>query len=202
MLKGVILFHSFGLVYLFFTLYLEYFLWFKPFVKTILFWLFLLIESFFLIRFIGIPIFKLMGLKKGITDVQSSKIIGAFFPEVQDKLLNVLQLKQANNQSDLLIASIHQKSIELQPFLFRQAVNHKKNIKYLKYAVFPFLIWGLSLFIGVDGELKKSFKRFVNYRTTYVPPAPFSFYLDTISIKAVQGKTLPILIKVKGSVIQ
>ena len=60
LLKGVILFHSFGLVYLFFTLYLEYFLLFKPFVKTILFWLFLLIESFFLIRFIGIPIFKLM----------------------------------------------------------------------------------------------------------------------------------------------
>ena len=202
LLKGVILFHSFGLVYLFFTLYLEYFLWFQPFVKTILFWLFLLIESFFLIRFIGIPIFKLMGLKKGITDVQSSKIIGAFFPEVQDKLLNVLQLKQANNnQSDLLIASIHQKSIELQPFLFRQAVNYKKNIKYLKYAVFPFLIWGLTLFIGVDGELKKSLKRFVNYRTTYVPPAPFSFYLDTISLKAVQGKSLPILIKVKGSVI-
>ena len=201
LIKGVILFLSFGFIYLFFTLYLEYFLWFKPSVKTILFWLFVFIESFFLIRFIGVPIFKLIGLKKGLTDVQSSKIIGAFFPEVQDKLLNVLQLKQANNQSDLLIASIDQKSIELQPVSFRLAVDYKKNIKYLKYAIFPFLIWGITLFSGADGKLKNSLKRFVNHRTTYIPPAPFSFYLDTISLKAVQGKSLSILIKVKGSVV-
>ena len=200
LIKGGILFHSFGLIYFFFTLYLEYFLWLKPPVKTILFWLFLAIELFFLIRYIGIPIFKLIGLKKGITDVQSSKIIGAFFPEVQDKLINVLQLKQTNNQSDLLLASIHQKSIELQPILFRKAVDYKKNIKYLKYAVFPFLIWGVTLFLGTDGELKKSLERFVNHRTTYIPPAPFTFYLDNSSLKVVQGKSLSILIKTKGNV--
>ena len=200
LIKGVILFHSLGLLYFFLTLYLEYFLWLKPPVKTILFWFFLVIELFFLIRFIGVPIFKLIGLKKGITDVQSSKIIGAFFPEVQDKLLNVLQLKQTNNQSDLLIASIHRKSTELQPILFRKAVNYKKNIKYLKYAVFPFLIWGVTLFLGTDGELKKSLERFVNHRTTYIPPAPFTFYLDNSSLKVVQGKSLSILIKTKGDV--
>ena len=200
LIKGCILFHSLGLIYFFFTLYLEYFLWLKPTAKTILFWLFLVIELFFLIRFIGIPIFKLIGLKKGITDVQSSKIIGAFFPEVQDKLLNILQLKQTDTQSDLLIASIHQKSIELQPILFRKAVEHKKNIKYLKYAVFPFLIWGLTLFLGADVELKKSLERFVNHRTTYIAPAPFTFYLDTTSLKVVQGKSLSILIKTKGNI--
>ena len=200
LIKGVVLFHSLGLIYFFFTLYLEYFLWLKPSVKTFLFWLFLTIELIFLIRFIGIPIFKIIGLKKGLTDVQSSRIIGAFFPEVQDKLLNVLQLKQTNNQSDLLIASIHQKSIELQPVLFRKAVDYKKNIKYLKYAVFPLLIWGLTLFLGAEGEFKKSVERFVNYRTTYIPPAPFTFYLDTASLNVVQGKSLSIFVKTKGKI--
>ena len=38
MIKGSILFLSFGLLYLIFTLLIENFLWLKPFARTILFW--------------------------------------------------------------------------------------------------------------------------------------------------------------------
>ena len=94
LIKGGILFFSLGLLYLFFILILEYFLWLKPTARTVLFYLFLGVEIFLLTRFIAVPFLKLIGLQKGITDIQSSKIIGRHFPEVQDKLLNVLQLKK------------------------------------------------------------------------------------------------------------
>ena len=87
LIKGAILFLSLGFLYLFFTLFLEYFLWLKPTARTFLFWIFILVEVFLLIRFILLPIFKLIGLQKQISFADSSKIIGNHFPEVKDKLL-------------------------------------------------------------------------------------------------------------------
>ena len=103
LIRGSILFITLGLLYFFITLFVEYFLWLEPKSRTFLFWL-------FIIRFILFPIFKLFGLRKGISQEKSSKIIGEHFPEVKDKLLNVLQLKNTSNDSELLAASIEQKA--------------------------------------------------------------------------------------------
>ena len=100
LIKGTILFLSLGFLYFFFTLFIEYFLWLKPTARTILFWVFILVELYLVFRFILTPIFKLIGLKKGISLKESSKIIGTHFTEVGDKLINVLQLKEISNQSE------------------------------------------------------------------------------------------------------
>ena len=199
LIKGGILFFSLGLLYLFFILILEYFLWLKPTARTVLFYLFLSVEIFLLIRFIAVPFLKLIGLQKGITDIQSSKIIGRHFPEVQDKLLNVLQLKKTPLQSDLLIASIDQKSTELEFVSFKKAVDFKYNKRYLKFAIFPLLIWGVIFFTSYKPLFKQSLERVVNYKTAYVPPPAFSFYLSNSNLEVVQGKSLSILVNTKGS---
>ena len=201
LIKGSILFFSLGFLYLFFTLFIEYFLWLKPTARTLLFWLFVLVEVFLLIRFIIIPIFKLLGLRKGISFTASSKIIGKHFPEVKDKLLNVLQLKENTQQSDLLLASIYQKSLELQPIPFVKAVDFKKNKKYLKYAIIPGLIWLITLFTGNNGILTQSLNRVVNHRTAYSPPAPFSFILVNQNLQVIQGKSLNINFQTTGKVL-
>ncbi|QNM85044.1 hypothetical protein H9W90_12705 [Polaribacter pectinis] len=201
LIKGSILFLSLGFLYLFLTLFLEYFLWLKPTARTFLFWVFIVVELFLLIRFIAFPVFKLLGLRKGISLEESSKIIGSHFPEVKDKLLNVLQLKETVNQSDLLLASINQKSEELQPIPFVKAVDFKKNTKYLKYAVVPVLIWLIVLISGNNGIFTQSLKRVVNHRTVYNPPAPFSFSLLNNSLQVVQGKSIKIDINTDGKVL-
>lgn len=201
LIKGTILFLSLGCVYLFFTLFLEYFLWLKPTARTLLFWLFILVEVFLLIRFIAFPVFKLIGLRKGISYEQASKIIGSHFPEVQDKLLNVLQLKQNSNSSDLLLASIDQKSEELQPIPFVKAVDFKQNATYLKYAIIPILIWVITLLSGVNSDLTQSFKRVVNHQKAYTPPAPFTFAITNKSLQVIQGKPITIQVETAGNVV-
>lgn len=133
LLKGLILFFSFGLLYLLFTLFVEHLLWLKPTARALLFWSFVLIELALLTKYIVFPLIKLFGLQKGISYVDASKIIGKHFNEVDDKLLNVLQLNESKEQSELLLASIEQKSISLEPIPFKQAINFSKNKKYLKY---------------------------------------------------------------------
>jgi hypothetical protein len=199
-IKGTILFFSFGLLYFFFTLFLEYFLWLKPTARTFLFWAFVVVELFLLIRFIAIPIFKLIGFRNGISFAESSKIIGAHFPEVEDKLLNILQLKDNTNKSDLILASIEQKSLELQPIPFVKAIDFKQNKKYLKYTIVPVLVYVISLFTISNGSLTESLERVVNYRTAYNPPAPFAFIIENKTLEVIQGKPITIVVKTVGNV--
>jgi len=182
-------------------LFIESFLWLKPTARTFLFWAFIIIELFLLVRFIGFPLFKLFGLQKGISLEDASKIIGNHFPEVKDKLLNILQLKKSNENSDLLLASIAQKSEEIQPIPFAKAINFKTNAKYLKYAAIPVLIWLLTLFTGTNGKLNQSFQRVVNHNTAFSPPAPFTLLLTSNNLEVVQGKPLTIYVEAKGEII-
>ena len=201
LIKGTILFCSTGLLYFLFTIYLEYFLWLEPTSRTILFFGFILVEGFLFYRFILTPIIHLVKIKKGISQKQSSEIIGNHFPEVSDKLLNLLQLKKENKETELLLASIEQKSKELQPIQFAKAVNFKKNIKHTKYLLIPIFIWLISFVSGTDNELSKSLSRVVNYQTEYIPPAPFEFSLENNELQVVQGKSFQLRVITIGDVV-
>lgn len=200
LIKGTILFFAIGLLYLLFTLFVEYILWLNPLARTILFWLFVLVEVGLLAKFIVVPLAKLFKLKKGIDYIEASKIIGQHFPEVNDKLLNVLQLKQNQSQSELLLASIEQKSIELKPIPFKLAVNFKKNMSYLKYAAIPILIILITFLTGKSNWFSDSYERVVHYKTAYEPPAPFQFFVVNNDLKAIENKDFKLQVKTAGDV--
>ncbi|MDC0176534.1 hypothetical protein OAJ14_00040 [Polaribacter sp.] len=143
----------------------------------------------------------MIGFRAGITAVESSKIIGRHFPEVQDKLLNVLQLKNNLKKSDLLAASINQKADELQSVPFVKAVDFKQNKKFLKYAIIPVLIWLITLFSGNKEVFTASLDRIVNHRTSYIPPAPFYFTLKQEKLQVIQGKSITVFIGIQGKVL-
>ena len=201
LIRGGLLFFSIGFFYLLCTLFLEHFLWLKPMARTFLFLAFVLVEVFLFWRFIVVPVFKLIGLQKGITLEECSNIIGKFFPDVKDKLLNTLQLKEQGDHSDLLLASINQKSEELLSIPFVKAVNFSKNLKYLKYAILPVVVFLITLLSGNNDLLKKSLDRVIHHRTAYAPPAPFYFKLTNKSLQVVQGKDITIHIETLGSVL-
>lgn len=206
MIKGSILFLSFGLLYLIFTLLIEYFLWLKPFARTILFWTFILVEIVLLVKFIVIPLFKLIGLQKGISFAEASKIIGTYFKEVDDKLLNVLQLHNTqelyenSNKTELLLASVEQKAKYLQPIPFKNAIQFSTNKKYLKYLSIPILIFLFSFFTGNRNIFKNSLDRVVHHQVAYSPPAPFRFIIENKNLQTVEGKSFVLKVATIGDI--
>jgi hypothetical protein len=200
LIKGLILFVSFGLLYFIFILFIEYFLWLSPFGRTILFWLFVSVEVFLLIRFIGFPIFKLIGLQKGISQKQAAKIIGNHFPEVDDKLLNVLQLHAENKQTELLLASIEQKATALKPIPFSFAVNFSTNYKYLKYSLLPIVLLLFIFFSGKANQFKKSYKRVTHFTEQFEKEAPFHFTVLS-NLNAIENEKKIVKIEVNGEYI-
>lgn len=201
LLKGCILFFAIGLLYFMLTLLVEYFLWLDQTGRSILFWLFVLVEAGLFSRFIAIPLAKLFKLRKGIDYLQASKIIGNHFPDVSDKLLNLLQLSGDSHESELLLASIEQKAQGLRPVPFKLAVNFNANRKYLKYAAIPVLIFLLFLATGNTTVFSESYTRVVNYKMAYEPPAPFQFIIENESLSAIEKTDYTLKVKTVGELV-
>src|SRR5437867_3055767 len=89
----------------------EYFLYFSSGIRTVLFFGFLGGALFVLIRWVALPLMHYFKLGKIISQEKAASIIGLHFSEVQDRLLNILQLKKQMNGDDssLIEASINQK---------------------------------------------------------------------------------------------
>ena len=203
LIKGAILFFATGLLYFLLTVSFEYFFWLRSSARTVLFWLFIAVEIALFARFILYPLAKLFKLSKGIDYYQASSIIGKHFPEVSDKLLNVIQLKENSRtqESDLLLASIEQKSIELKPVPFQIAVNFKSNLKYVKYAAIPLLIV-IAIYISGNSSLfSEGYTRVVNYETEYEPPAPFQFTIQNKNLNANENENFTVQVETSGKVI-
>ncbi|WP_291867335.1 hypothetical protein [Maribacter sp.] len=139
-------------------------------------------------------------MKKGINNKEASILIGKHFPEVGDTLYNLLDLDEDPNRSELLLASIEQRSENLKPIPFVNAVNFKEAFKSVKYIGIPLL---LILVIGLTGNWNSyfsSYKRVVNYDLAYEPPAPFSFSLLSEDLKVLENQDFTVNIQVVGEV--
>lgn len=201
LIKGTLLFIGLGLLYFIFTLLVEYYLWLSIQGRTLLFWLFVAVESYLLIRCIAFPLFKLFKLQKGINHEQAALIIGSHFSEVQDKLLNFLQLAHQNQTSELLLASIEQKAAALQPVPFSNAVNFTQNKKFLPYTFAPIVLLILFFITGNSEIISNSFTRVVHYKTAFTPPAPFEFVVVNSSLTTQQYSDFTLQVKTRGNVI-
>ncbi|MDV6167757.1 DUF4175 family protein [Flavobacterium sp. DG1-102-2] len=201
LLRGTIFFIGLGLLYFIFTLLVEYFLWLPQGGRTFLFWMFIAVEVFLLFRFILFPVFKLFKLQKGIDYRQASDIIGRHFSEINDKLTNFLQLSSQEEQSELLVASIEQKSNNLQPVPFSNAINFKKNVRYIPYAAIPLLLILFFMISGNSNIFTESLDRVVHYGKHYAPPAPFEFVITNNSLTAQQDTDFLLEVKTRGTVV-
>ena len=136
-------------VFLFYSL-LEYQANLNSITRTILFYSYLILASVVLYKLLLENIFKLLLSKKQLSDEQAARNIGSYFPEVRDKLLNIIQLKSLSIENQLVTASVDQKSGEIGHFSFSSAVDLKENIRYLKILLIPFFIVILIGIISPD----------------------------------------------------
>ena len=158
------------------------------------------VEGYLLFRYIISPLFYLFKLKKGISNKQASLLIGRHFPEVGDKLYNLLDLVDSKEKSELLLASIEQRSTTLDPIPFTKAINFKESLKYAKYLVIPVLLFGLIWFSGNLSSFFGSYKRVINYDTAYEPPAPFIFKLLSGDLEVLENHEYVIQVATEGRV--
>jgi hypothetical protein len=180
---------------------LENYAYFNSVVRALLFYLYLLTTLIVLVKLIVIPLLRLYKIGRIISYEYASEIIGKDFPEIKDKLLNAIQLKEQsiNNgiSREILFASIDQRAGELSPFPFSRAVDFKINKKYLKFLL-PTIGVFLFILIASPSIITEPSKRIVNYSTFYEKQAPFSFEVLNKQLQAVQQEDYKLDIKLVG----
>ncbi len=180
---------------------LEYFGRFETSVRLSFLFVFIAISGFALLKWIAMPIYQLTQLNKNLSDEQAAVQIGNYFPNVKDKRLNALQLESlSNQQNELVVASINQKTAALSVIPFTEAVNFKENKKHLKYIAVPLGIV-LVLLLFIPQMLTEGTNRIINYNTSFAPKAPFTFVLDETKLQAYKNEDFELLLQLNGKTI-
>ena len=180
----------------------EYWGHFDPTVRSVLFYAFILGNSFALAAFIIHPLLAYFKLGTTISYEQASSIIGRHFTPIKDKLLNTLQLRKLSGlnpeQRNLIDASINQKIAELRLVPFTSAIHINENTKYLKYLLVPLAII-VIVFFAAPSILSESTERLINYNKQFVKKAPFSFEILNDQLSVVQGADFTLSVKLVGN---
>ena len=198
MIRGVLLFFGFGLLYALFWIFVEHFLWLSTIGRTVVFWALVSFEVFLFYHFIAIPLSKYFKISSGLSNEEAAALIGEFFPEIKDKLLNTVQLNHLE-QTELLLASIEQKAMQFKSFSFVKAVNLKDNLRYLRYAIAPLLVIAPFYLFGKQSNIEDSLNRVVNYGKAFSPPAPFVFVVSNDSLNTIENTTFTLTVTTEGS---
>jgi hypothetical protein len=200
--RGTIWLSGLFLLNYLFAIISEYYGYFRPNTKTILFYTFLATQVglawFLVLR----HLINYLKLGKVISHGKASEIIGFHFPEINDKLLNTLQLqKQASEnpaQKNLIEASIAQRIKTFKPIPFVAAVKIRENKKYLSYALIP-LTTIVVLAFTAPSILTDGTSRFINHNIFYKKEAPFNFEVLNQKMEAVQGDDFILKVKMTGN---
>ena len=200
---------------------LEYFSWFPPKGRFVLFLFLLAGSGFVLVYHFLIPLVNLIRFRKKMSVEQASVMIGKFFPEIKDKLLNTIQLSNqmealnstsavgpstgsgtsvssgSGTENDLLAATIEQRSARLSPIRFSDAVDLRGNLKWLG-VFFGLLLLLILLMVFLPSFAVQPTQRIVNYEQSFEKPLPYQVEIEQDEIETTQGQEVKFNIHVTG----
>jgi hypothetical protein len=189
-------------LFVFFSL-IETLSYFKSSVRTILFFVLLLVSIGSLGYLVLLPLLKYFNVFKNRDYYQSAKKVGSFFPEVKDDLLNALQLVSIDKTNSLYSTSLLDAAFKnvyerSKPIRFESIVDLSK-VKKLAIYFFSLLAFCVLLFAFVPG-LQAASNRLVNFNQEFIPPAKFYFEVYPGNTELTKGEDVDLLIRVKGEV--
>lgn len=200
LLRGLIYTSALLLALFLVVSFAEFYLFLPTVGRKILFFGYLAFAAFVAFRWVIMPTLQYARLGKVISHEQAATIIGTHFTNVEDRLLNILQLKKQSEgvaDASLISASINQKIEKLKPVPFATAIDLTSNRKYLKYLAVPVLALVVILFV-YPSIITEGTTRLVYNGQSFEKPAPFKFIVANEKLDALQYSDFELRLKVEG----
>jgi hypothetical protein len=145
------------------------------------------------------PLSKLLNISKPLTDTEIADLVRRHFPDIDDKLVNLLELRSFTGGADnaLLAAAIQKKTEELAPIPFARAINLNVNWKLARYLAIPLLLFMVLGFIMPE-VLTNGTTRLLNYNQDFIPPPPFAIVVENHPDELIAGQDFKLQAKVDG----
>ena len=145
------------------------------------------------------PWSKILNLSKSLTDKEIAVMIKRHFPDINDKLINLIQLKESSNLDNALVAAaIEEKTRTISPVPFATAINLKVNWKFARYLAIPAALFLLLLILSPTTFNQGTF-RLINFDQEFIPPPPFRIHVQNRPAELIAGQDFHLSANVKGN---
>ena len=177
--------------------------YFRSSVRTILFFVLMLVSIGSLGYLVLLPLLKYFNVFKNRDYYYSAEKVGKYFPEVKDDLLNALQLVSIDKTNSLYSTSLLDAAFKnvyerAKPIKFESIVDLSK-VKKLAIYFFSLLAFCVMLFAFVPG-LQAASNRLVNFNQEFIPPAKFYFEVYPGNDEITKGANVDFVVVIKGEV--
>jgi hypothetical protein len=147
---------------------------FNSWIRAILFMFFLTVSSFVLFIRIVRPLLQLLRADIALADDEAAQKIGKYFPTINDKLLNYIQLNaQIYKDNQLAVASLDQRANEMRNYDFDEAIDYKSEKERLIKYILPVVFVSILLIVIFPKVFIGSTERIIYFSESFVPEAPF-----------------------------
>lgn len=198
-IRGSLLTASLVLLYYLVAAVIEYNLWLGSWGRLLLLAMFIAIVAFSIFRFLRQPLSWWI-YRKGLGEEESARMIGAHFPTVKDKLLNLIQLSAIRAGNPLIEAGMLQKASQLESVPFETAIDLRDNRKYLRYFLIPLGII-LALLLFDRSIFTQSTQRIIQFNREFSPQAPFRFELQNETLMAFINEDFTLDLQINGEAV-
>ncbi len=176
----------------------EQWLWLGKTTKTILVLTAIAGFLFFWLRLVGRFLWKWLRPEFGMKPIEAASYIADRDKAVGDQLVNLVQLAQSGEQSDLVDASIKQKSERLIPLNFLSIIDWNRAFKKGLGMIPVVLAIMIILSVGGWSNFASGIDRVIRFRQTFTPPPPYTFVIDPQSLKVVSNSDFELIVSVIG----
>lgn len=180
---------------------IEYFTFFSSFWRTILFWVYTSTGVVLLFYYVVIAILRRYGIYGRMSHKEAATYLSASYPDLDDKLCNVLELHDIGGQTSLLVeAAIEQISAQFTSYRFAKVIKNRSLLKYVRFLLVPvLLVFCASIFF--PNIILKSSNRLLHYNKEFEREFPFCITLKDSVLRVPYEGDFTVHIKVEGEIL-
>ncbi len=175
--------------------------WMPATARTIAFGFIVGLSAVLMIWFVLFPLLRMTGVIPGPSQDALARDIGNTYPQIADRLLNLLQLARGRSSAssntfvDHAVSSLNR---HIAPVEFEKMDGFDRALRASKVAVLPalgivvFLLAAPSLFIDAS-------QRLLAPSTEFMRPLPFQLHVTPGSVELLRGDSLQVRVHLEGA---
>jgi hypothetical protein len=152
--------------------------------------------------YVGRPVLKALGVLRSDNDFELARIVGASFPQIHDRLLNLLQLHQeivarkSLYSPELVDASFQDLAQNISDLDFTASIDASPVVRSTK--LFAVSVFGAVLLIFTSpGQFLDALYRIAHFNREFVSPAEFALEVTPGNSEVIKGQTVQISVHVQ-----
>lgn len=201
--KGLFVLLAVGLSAFLVSCLIEYFSFLSGNVRKWFFWMFVVLFVTGFSIMVVYPFGQGRGWFKRMSHEQAARYLAACYPELDDKLYNVLDLKsriEGNSSfSRLLEAAIEQTSTKFVSYRFEKVVKFKTNVKYILFFFMVSILFAVVYL--TNPKVIGSSKRIVRYNQYFEREFPFSINVENKEWRVAYEEDFVLHLHVQGEIL-